>query len=381
VGLADAWPAAGPPRLWTRALGEGHSTIVVDGDRLYTMYRPLGLMSVVRRSQEEVVLAADAATGKTVWEHRFPSPTAGYDLEYGAGPHVTPLVVGDRIFAVGSAKQLFALDKRSGKVLWSHDLMKAFASPLSDRGYSSSPLAYKDTIILPVGGPGQAVMAFGQQDGKVRWKQHSFMASPASPLLIELGGEPQLVVFGGEEVFGLNPDGGAILWRHPHKTEWGLNISTPVFGPDGALFISSAYSGGSRLLQLARSGGAASVKELWFTNRMRVHFGTAIRIGDVYYGSSGDFGPAFFAGVDARTGSVLFQDRSLSRASMVYADGKLVLLDEEGVLAIARADRAGLKVLSRASILASPAWTAPTLVGTTMYVRDRATMAAYSLGR
>src|SRR5438132_13838531 len=63
-GLAATWPAGGPKRLWTRPLGEGHSSILVDTGRLYTMYRPAG-MSELRRSQEEVVTALDAATGKT----------------------------------------------------------------------------------------------------------------------------------------------------------------------------------------------------------------------------------------------------------------------------------------------------------------------------
>ena len=87
TGLASSWPSGGPKRLWTRALGEGHSAILVEGGRIYTMYRPLGIMSLVHRSQEEVVAALDAATGKrrgnsnmrrrpTAWiSRRAPAPT------------------------------------------------------------------------------------------------------------------------------------------------------------------------------------------------------------------------------------------------------------------------------------------------------------------
>ena len=82
-GLATSWPASGPKQVWTRALGEGHSSILVDGSRLYTMYRPLGLISMIRRSQEEVIISLDAATGKTLWEHRYPAPTDGVDFEEG----------------------------------------------------------------------------------------------------------------------------------------------------------------------------------------------------------------------------------------------------------------------------------------------------------
>src|SRR3989442_7577521 len=93
-GLASSWPPGGPKKLWTRALGEGHSSILVEGGRLYTMYRPGGLVTYVRRSQEEVVIALDAATGKTIWEYRFVAPTDGVDFSQGAGPHATPLIVG-----------------------------------------------------------------------------------------------------------------------------------------------------------------------------------------------------------------------------------------------------------------------------------------------
>src|SRR5262245_4812719 len=84
-GLANQWPSAGPRTLWSRPLGEGHSAICVDGNALFTMYS---------QGEQEVVIAAALATGKTLWEHRYDSPTKGLDLEEGKGPHATPLVVG-----------------------------------------------------------------------------------------------------------------------------------------------------------------------------------------------------------------------------------------------------------------------------------------------
>src|SRR5262245_36213304 len=114
-GLASSWPPSGPTKLWSRALGEGHSSILAENGRLYTMYRPLGMMSMLRRSQEEVVTALDAATGKTLWEFRYPAPSDDLDFSQGAGPHSTPLIVNNRIFATSTRKELFALDKATGK--------------------------------------------------------------------------------------------------------------------------------------------------------------------------------------------------------------------------------------------------------------------------
>lgn len=381
-GLATTWPASGPRRLWSRALGEGHSSILVDGNRGYTMYRPLGVLSLVRRSQQEVVLAFDAATGKTVWEHTFDAPTAGLDFQYGAGPHVTALIVGNRLFTAGSNKQLFALDKQTGQVLWSHHLINEYGGPAAGRGYSCSPLAYKNTVIFTGGPRGAAVMAFNQADGTVVWKSQSFEFAPASPILIAVDGQDQVVVFGGDGVYGLDPTNGALLWSHPHRAEWGLNISTPLWGPDKVLFISSAraYNGGSRALQLTRASGKTQVAEWWHTNRFGLHFGSAIRLGDFLYGSNGDFGPAFISAVNLRNGNVAWQDRSFARAQLLHADGKLVVLDEDGTVGIVTVSPDGLKVLARAEVMTEESWTPPTLVGTRLYLRDRKNMVALDLG-
>ena len=381
TGLASSWPASGPRKLWTRALGEGHSAITVEGGRLYTMYRPLGLLAVVRRSQEEVVTALDAATGKTIWEYKFPSPTEGVNFSEGAGPHSTPLVTADRVFAVGSRKELLALNKANGQVVWSHDLIKEYNAGPPDRGYAPSPLLYGETVIVPMGGAGQVIAAFNAKTGALAWKAGDFEFSPASPTIIDVDGQKQLVYFAGNVVAGLNPATGQTLWSHPHKTEWGLNISTPLWSPsDHLLWVSSAYNTGSRVLELRQTGGRTTATEKWFNGRMRVHIGSVIRLGNHVYGSSGDFGPSFLTAVDITSGKVEWQDRAFSRAQLVYADGKLVILDEDGNLGIATVTPQGLQVLAKAPILENVAWTPPTLVGTKLYARDRKNIVAFDLG-
>ncbi len=374
-GLALTWPSTGPRELWSRALGEGHSSILVEGSRLYTMYS---------KGEQETVIALDAATGKTIWEHTYSAPTVvdgkATDYQFGKGPHATPLIIGDMIYAVGATARLHCLNKETGKVVWSHDFYKEYNGTFEDRGYSCSPLAYKETIILNVGGAGQALVAFNQKDGSIVWKKHDFMTSPASHVIINVEGQDQVVAFLGKEIVGLDPNNGDLLWSHPHATEWGLNISTPVWGEDNLLFVSSAYNGGSRVLRLAQKGGKTTVTEVWFHNRVRVHHGNTIRIGDYVYGSSGDFGPAFLTAVNVKTGKVAFQNRDFPKATFLLADSKLIILDEDGNLALATPAPNGIKVLSKAQVLQNKAWTVPTLVGTKLYLRDRKTIKALELG-
>lgn len=371
-GLAASWPATGPKQLWTRPLGAGHSAILASGNTLYTMYSA---------GNQEVVIALSADTGKTIWEYKYDAPPlAGMNYEAGVGPHSTPLLIGDSLYTVGATGKLFALDKTSGKVAWSHDLWKDYGGRQMDRGYSCSPLAYKNTIILTLGGrENQTLIAFNQKDGTIAWKNGSLDMSPSSPILINVDGQEQLVAFLGKVVAGIDPNNGNVLWSHPHVTEWGLNITMPVWGADNLLFISSAYSGGSRVLKLTQKDGKTTVEELWFHRRMRVHHGTAIRIGDYVYGSSGDFGPAFFAAVNVKTGEIAYQDRTFPKSNFVLADGKLIILDEDGNLALATATPTALKVISKVSVLKNLAWTVPTLVGTKLYLRDRRTITALDL--
>ena len=151
TGLADSWSDSGPPVLWSRPLGLGHSSIAVDDGWLYTLYRR-GAANSRNWESREFVVALDAETGETLWEYEYVAEPLNFS--FGAGPHATPLVVEDLVFAAGTNKQLFAFDKKSGDVVWSHDLVAEFDAPLTlqrpavKAGYAGSPVAWVDTIIL-----------------------------------------------------------------------------------------------------------------------------------------------------------------------------------------------------------------------------------------
>lgn len=385
-GLADSWPEGGPRTIWSRPLGPGHSSVLFDAGLLFTMYRVgNGRARQGPWDAAESVIAMDAATGKTIWEHKYASKVE--DFSYGAGPHSTPLIVGDRLFTIGTNKQLFAFDKKSGKVLWSHDLVAEMDAPsllirpVVKAGYGCSPIAYGDTIICSVGGPGQSVVAFRQADGGVVWKSGHFLVSEAAPILITVDGRRQLVVFGGGAVHGLNPATGAVLWSHPHDPGNDLNINTPIFSDtDNILLLSSAYKAGSRAIHLKQNGDVTDTEELWFSNRVRYMFLSALRLGDYVYGTAGDLGPSFLTALNIKTGEMVWQHRGIGRASMLYADGKAILLEEDGDLVMAKLTPDGVTVLAQAKLFDTMSWTAPTLIGATLYARDREKLVALDLG-
>ena len=383
-GLADTWSDEGPPVIWSRPLGAGHATVLVGNDRLFTLYRvAYGEGGNGPWSPEETVIAMNAATGETIWEYTYPSKVQ--DFGQGAGPHATPLLVGDRLFAAGTNKELHAFDAATGEILWSHDLIRDFgAPPLMIRprvkpGYGCSPLPYKDTIICQVGGPGQSVMAFRQSDGSVVWKSGDFLVSHSPPGMITLGGREHLVVFAGQAVHGLDPDTGDVLWAHPHDAGNDFNFQVPLWGDDHIMFLSSGYIAGSRAIQLTWNGETTETEELWYDPRLRFTFLNPIRVGDFVYGTSGQGAAALMTATHVATGETAWRERGFSRANMLYADGKAIILEEDGDLTLATFTPNGMTTLAKTALFNTRSWTAPTLVGTTLYARDREKIVALDL--
>ncbi len=386
-GLATSWPAGGPETLWRRALGDGYSAILFEDGRLYTMYRAGVATPAPRPSdgstiEEESVICLDAETGETVWEHRYERATFQGLRGYGTGPSSTGLIAGERLFTVGLTGKMHGLGKRDGKVLWSRELMSEdLGGNGPGRGYSSSPVAYEDTVIVPVGGENAGLVAVDQKTGGVRWRALSFSNSHSSPRIVEIAGEQQLVMFMAEELIGVDPGTGRLRWRYPHANQWRHNISVPlVVGGAGDMIFLSSPQAGARGLRLSRDGEAIRVEETWHTRRIQLYHASAVSSGDWVYGSSGVTSPAFMAAVNARTGEIGWRLRGFAKANVVAAGGKLVILDEDGVLYLATATPEELVVHAQSQLLGRYAWTVPTIAGKTLYARDRREIVALNLG-
>ena len=372
-GIKDTWPAAGPRVVWKRALGEGYSAPVVENGVLYTMYG---------KSQAEVVLAANAETGETLWEQatdmRF---TSDAGAEMGNGPYATPLIAGDRLFTAGVAGRLQCLEKKTGKLLWTEQLWETHGGSRLMYGYASSPIAFRDTVIVPVGGKGKSLMAFRQADARVAWAKHDRGNVYSSPILIDVDGLEQLVALMDGALIAVNPHNGDLQWHVPFTADFSIAVATPVWGADRRLFISSEYNGGAKVVELQRQGSQTAARELWSNIRLRLHHGNAIRVADTLYFSSGGKGSqAILSAVDIPSGKIHWQERSIEKATFVWADGKLVTLDQDGTLMIAHPSTAGFKISAKAPLLTRLSWTPPTLVGTRLYIRDRKSLMAVDLG-
>lgn len=367
TGLLDTWPKGGPPQIWkTQGLGQGYSALAISQGRLFTQGQ---------RGDHQFVLALDAATGKKLWE----TPTGpAFPQNRGDGPRGTPTVDGDRLFAMAGEGTLSSLDARTGVILWKMNIAEKFGGRAPNWGYSESPLVDGSNLIVTPGGPGAAIVALDKKTGNLIWKSQSDPAAYSSPIAAEVGGIRQIIVFTSEGVVGLRPNDGALLWRYDRVANRTANIATPIF-QNGFVFVSSAYGTGCALLKLTAEGGTVKATEVYFSREMQNHYSTSIVVGDSAYG----FSNAILTAMNLETGRVAWRDRSVGKGSVTYADGKLYLLSEDGVVGLAEATSAGYREKSRFEIPrgAFPTWTPLVISGGRLYLREQDNLYCFDIRR
>jgi len=376
--LADSWPSDGPKKLWERELGEGYSAIAVRGDTLYTMYRRDAPAWRIFTSDQEIVVALDAKTGRTKWEFAY---DVRFRSDQGSGPHVMPQVAGGLVFSVGATGKLHALRTATGKVVWKRDLGEEFGATTRLFGYSSHPLLYRDRLIVVGGGKGKAVAALEQQSGRILWTGHTFRTAFSSPVLVKIGGHDQVIVLGAQQICAIDPSTGNMLWVHPLGTDPGAAFAaTPLWDPETRTLVFS-HHGGSTALRIGAAGSQVTVDRRWHTTKVRSVFSNLLLLGNVIYMSRGSYGPGFLTSADIKTGELTWSARGFPNGNLLEADGKLIILDEDGWLVLARQNPdGGIEIASKARILSHNAWTIPSLAGTILYLRDRKIITALEIG-
>ncbi len=382
-GLADAWPEDGPKRLWHRKLGTGYSSIVADDSLLYTMYR------TGKKDRYEYTIALDAATGRTVWRKRnlaaIPPDTEDHGKEF-TGPNATPLIVGGRLYTLGRNAALHCHRKTDGTILWKHELQKDFGAQIETCGYSCSPVAYGHTIIVPLGRAkedqreGNSLIAFDLGTGAVVWRTQTFRIQHSSPILITVGGEDQFVLCTREGVIGVNPKDGALLWTYALTEEaFSGAFATPVWNGVDILHFSSRETGYG--VKLTRQEGKTTVTELWSNRKAPLGMATPVLIGNMLVGPKGPTSmDTPLLAVDITTGKRHWLRRGFPSAVVVGDAKRVIILDHDGQLGLATATPRGLKTHAKCQITERESFTAPTLVGTTLYLRDEKHIMALDLG-
>ncbi|MFP5378221.1 MAG: PQQ-binding-like beta-propeller repeat protein [Vicinamibacteria bacterium] len=365
TGLLQSWPSNGPPQLWrTAGAGEGYSSFSASGGRLYT----LGA-----RGGTEYLSAFYAATGRKLWEQ---ANGQRFRNDRGDGPRSTPTVDGARLYVFGGAGDLSAYDAATGARHWTVNVVREHGGVVPYWGYSESPLVIGDRIVVNVGGRGASLVAFDKTDGRVLWRAESDEAGYSSPMLLRTGSLSQAVFFTGRRALAVDPRDGRLLWSYPRVSNRTANIATPVVR-GSQVFLSSDYGTGAALLQVRAAGNLANADEVYFTREMRNHHASSVLVGEHLYGFSG----SILTAMRFATGEVAWRDRSVGKGSVIYADNRLYLYSEGGVVGLAEATPDGYREHGRFRIPQGnlPTWSHPIVTGGRLIVRDQDTVWAFDV--
>jgi outer membrane protein assembly factor BamB len=365
TGLLKQWPAAGPPLAWkTTGAGRGYSSLAASKGRLYT----LGL-----RGDKEFVVAFDQKTGREVWATAY---GAAFRNDRGDGPRGTPTVEGGRVYALGGNGDLAALDAQTGKVVWTLNVLEKFGGRNITWGISESPLVVGDKLLVNAGGPGAGIVALNKKDGSVIWKSQSDRAGYSSGIPVTVNGKTQVVFFTHSRGLGLDLETGSLLWEYPRAANNVANAATPV-ARGNRVFITSDYGNGGGLVEIKAGERGVTASEVYFTREMRNHHSSSVLVGDHLYGFSG----GILTAMSFDTGKVAWKDRSVGKGSLVYADGLIYLLSEDGVVGLAEATPEGYRERGRFRIPQDslPTWAHPIVAGGHLFIRDQDTIYAYDV--
>jgi len=362
TGLLRQWPEGGPALAWkATGAGRGYSSFSVANGKLYT----LGL-----RGEREFVIAFDVATGKEAWATAHGS---AFRNDRGDGPRGTPTVDGDRIYALGGDGDLSALDARTGKLIWTKNILKEFGGSNITWGISESPLVVGNKLLVNAGGQGASIVALNKTDGSLIWKSQNDEAGYSSAIPLEVNGGTQVVFFTAARAVGLDLKDGRLLWDYSKPANRTANAATPI-ARGNRVFISSDYGTGGGVVEIKPDNKA---EEVWFSRDMKNHHSSSVLIGDYLYG----FSSSILTAMKFDTGEIAWRDRSVGKGSLVYADGNLYCFSENGVVGLVEATPAGYKEKGRFRIQQDslPTWAHPVVAGGRLYLRDQDTIYAYDV--
>ncbi len=355
--LPNTWDAARETNVvWKTPIpGLSHSSPIVWKDRIFVTTaisddpkptfgakdRGIGLArDDVKHSWRLYCL--DKRTGKIIWEKTAHEgvPRAKRHTK-ATQANSTPVTDGKHVVALMGSEGLFAYDF-NGKLLWRRDLgilnPGLFRDPTSEWGHASSPIIYKNLVIVQGDGHKQSfIAAYNLVDGKQVWRvERGEITSWSTPTIYEDKKRTELISNGGRYIRGYDPLTGRELWRFSDdNTE--VKMQAPLVA-HGLIFITGGYPAGRPMYAFKPGAqGDVSLKPgqeknefvAWRTEKGSPYTPTPIIYGDYLYVCADN---GVFSAYNAKTGELIYQQRipSSFSASPVAADGKIYLPSEDG---------------------------------------------------
>lgn len=359
------WDENPPKELWRHPIGPGWSSFAIVGSRVFTQEQ---------RGDEEAVVCYDADSGQQLWLHtdeaRFEEPASG------AGPRATPTIHDSRLYALGATGILNCLDPVTGQRHWSTNIVEDADTPLIEWGMSGSPLIYNDVVIVNPGGETGAVAAYDRISGEQRWAGGGETATYSSPLIADLKGTPQVLIFCSTGLCGHDAASGQLLWSFPWTNMTKLNIAQPIVLPDQSIFISSGYGAGSARLDVSRQEDQWQVDARWTAReKFKLKFNGGIYRDGFVYGLDEGILSCF----DVEKGKRTWKRGRYNFGQIVMVGDDLVVAAEDGKVHLVEVTPKKAQEVARFQAIEGKTWNHPVINRGRLYIRNAEEVACYDL--
>lgn len=350
-GIVETLPTDGLlPRVWSTPIGEGYSGPAVADGRVYITDR-------LHEKRTERVLCLDAETGRILWKHEY---KAIYTIGYPNGPRSTPVVDGERLYAIGAIGHMFCFDAETGEVIWQKNFVEDYGAELATWGTVASPLVDGEQLITLVGGKNNAlVVSFDKRTGRELWRSlEDRKVGYSPPVIFRFGGERQLIIWHPEALSSLDPSDGRVIWEVPFSVRSGLTIATPR-KVGNRLFVSSFYNG-PMMVEVAEDGQSAEIAWKGTSNNEQQTDGLHCLIPTPWVTENHIYGVCSYGALrclDAATGERLWStyaatgDARWWTAFIIPHEDRYFIHNEQGDLIIAELLPAGYREISRAKLV------------------------------
>lgn len=363
--MRTSWPAGGLKPEWKQPIGGGYASFAIARGRAFT---------IEQRRNQEVVAAYDVITGRELWTQKYDA--AFREVMGGDGPRATPTWSDGLVYSLGALGELRCLDEKTGAVVWRVNILDDNGAENLQWGMSASPLIVDDTVVVLPGGPnGKSVVAYDRRTGKRAWSALSDRQAYVAPMLATIAGVRQLIVVSASRMIALTPDKGERLWDYSWTTSYDINAAQPLVVSPTRLFISSGYGQGAAVIEVSDAGGALSAREVWKNVRMKNRFASSVLHDGFIYG----FDENILACVDAATGALKWKGGRYGYGELILASGQLIVLSEDGELALVRATPEAHDELARVPALEGKTWNHPAMDRGILLIRNSQEMAAFDL--
>ena len=349
LGTGSA-PEGNPPIEWseqqnirwkTPLPGPGFSTPVVWGNDIYltaaiTTEVPASSRMSVKyvKPVKFMVVAIDRVSGKIKWErlvreevpHEGRHPTGSWAAN-------SPCTDGERVYAFFGSRGLYCYTAE-GDLLWEKDF--GDMSIKMEFGEGCSPALYKDWLIINWDHEGQSfITALDSATGKEIWrKDRDENTSWATPLIVEVAGQPQIIQCATNHVRSYNLADGELIWVDDGLT---VNAIPSPVAADGVVYVTSGFRGNAlRAIRLAGAKGdiSGSSAILWSYNQDTPYTPSPMLLGKSLYFLKSNNG--ILTCLDVLTGKPHYSNQRLEGISGVYSSpvgvqGRVYVLGRDGV--------------------------------------------------